>query len=660
MKKFNRKLTNNTALGMTLLVLTNIVLIALSVLVSRYIKIYPKYFIIGLSSALIFVLLINLSFVFGYYFKKITFRRIMIFLSVSFILIGGILTFYLYKTSSLIDQMIDLDGNENVEFVLVSLDSETSLETLDGKNVAYIPYNDEFDAFLEGSLEESNLNVELVKYNNLSSMVLAVADGQEKFVVLPKEYRKLVEAFGLEVNPFESAEVLLSMNSNVNDDASLVDVSEDPFTILLMGNNESLTDSIILVSYNPKLQNVTMTSIPRDSYVPIACQNNRYDKVNHSRAISRKCFIDTIENYIDVEVDFFFEADFYAIVKIVDALGGLEITSPVSFAGSLLEENKDTYKNVHVPEGTNILNGEQVLTFARERNHMPRGDYDRQMNQQYVIKQIVTKIIATRNPNKLIEVLDAAKDNIVTNLSMDSITGLMGHAIEVIGTSPLSPMDAFRIESTQILGASDTTSSGMWIMRPYQNDVRNATILISNNLKTELELGEFKTFAFGYRNPYIYAQDYDIFNVPSETLWRFNGSSGPSFEDSNTNTNESNESNESDQDGSSQDTPIEQEPSDENQDQNVSSKVEVIDFSQMSDQAINEWASKSEISVKFSYYETSSSDFKEGQFWYQSVGAGTLIEKNSTIEIVRVKIILDTNQEGSGSQSSEDTAGTSE
>lgn len=626
MKKSKQPLSNNVALGIAMLIITNGVFIALSILISRYIRIYPKYFILGLSGALIVVLLINLIFIFGYYFKRKIFRRLMIGLSTLFIIAGGSLTFYVYRSSSLIDQMIDLDGKENVEYVLVSLTSGKIIEDMNNQTIAYMDYEADFDVTIDNLMKEYDINYVLERYDSLSDIVVDVASGSLQYVVLPKEYQKLTDALALEVNPFENSEILLNFDTRVDDGSVSVDVSKDPFTILLMGNNEGLTDSIILASYNPKLQSVTMTSIPRDSYVPIACQNGRYDKINHSRAISRQCFIETVENYVDVDVNFYFETDFYAIVKIVNALGGLEITSPVSFSGTLLMENENRYVDVTVPEGTNILNGEQVLTFARERHHMPRGDYDRQLNQQYVIKQIVTKILSTRNPNKLIEILDAAKNNIVTNLSMDSITALMGHAIEAIGTSPLKPMDAFRIESTQIIGEGDTTYYGMWIMRPYQTEVRNATLLVEHNLNPSRELLGETHFEFTYRIPYIYSEDYNIFNEPREALWQGSYEEMPETSNSDTNEVEQEEQN---------NVPVE-----ETQNEKPSKEtISVIDFSLMSNSEIEKWGNDNGISITFSNYETSDTSFVDGQFWYQSVGSGTLIEKGMSIDVVRVKII---------------------
>ena len=91
---------------------------------------------------------------------------------------------------------------------------------------------------------------------------------------------------------------------------------KEPFTILLLGvdsTQEGLTkntvangDSLILITFNPKTLNATMLSIPRDSYVPIACWSGKPEnKITHAAAYGTDCMMSTIENYFDVKIDYY-------------------------------------------------------------------------------------------------------------------------------------------------------------------------------------------------------------------------------------------------------------------------------------------------------------------------------------------------------------------
>ena len=107
------------------------------------------------------------------------------------------------------------------------------------------------------------------------------------------------------------------------------DVTKEPFTVLIIGVDDDRSDALMLATVNPGSMTVLLTSIPRDSYVPIACYTNqKSDKINNSRVRGRQCTIDTVKQLLDVDVDFYFESNFHGIIEIVDALGGVIIDNP--------------------------------------------------------------------------------------------------------------------------------------------------------------------------------------------------------------------------------------------------------------------------------------------------------------------------------------------
>ena len=88
----------------------------------------------------------------------------------------------------------------------------------------------------------------------------------------------------------------------------------EPFTMLLMGidstdevlekNAIANGDTLILITFNPKTLNATMISIPRDSYVPIACWSDQAEnKITHAAGYGTDCMMQTIENYFDINID---------------------------------------------------------------------------------------------------------------------------------------------------------------------------------------------------------------------------------------------------------------------------------------------------------------------------------------------------------------------
>src|SRR5699024_10946322 len=104
---------------------------------------------------------------------------------------------------------------------------------------------------------------------------------------------------------------------------------------------------------------------------------------------SRQCTIDTVEDLMDINIDFYFESNFAALVDMVDAVGGIIIDNPYEFVRQE-SDNRGKY-TVWVPAGVNRLNGEQALAYARERHLYATGDIQRQSNQQQVIQAFLTE-----------------------------------------------------------------------------------------------------------------------------------------------------------------------------------------------------------------------------------------------------------------------------
>ena len=97
-------------------------------------------------------------------------------------------------------------------------------------------------------------------------------------------------------------------------------------------------DSLMLLTFNPETLSTTMLSIPRDSYVPIACfAGQRKNKITHAAWKGESCMIDTIQNFLDVKIDYYVKINFKGVVKLVDALGGVQVDVPYN----LCEQNSN-------------------------------------------------------------------------------------------------------------------------------------------------------------------------------------------------------------------------------------------------------------------------------------------------------------------------------
>lgn len=595
---------SKVVIGTFALVLANVLPLMLIIYLGRFASIHGRYFALGILGILVFILLLNILYIFGYLKAYTAARYCFLTLSIIWILIGSVGSYYAIKTNAITKSIIN--KQEERQFSVVSFGGE---ETLDEKTIAYAPMNEpEIESAVKKKIADRAQNVVFQKYDNYRELLSAVDADQIEFAVLPANYHTLAQQLPEDAHPFEQSKELFTFTTALTKQSNKdVDVIKEPFTMLMLGLNDDLADSIILASFNPETLKVTMTSIARDSYVPIACYpNESYDKINHAHGISSQCMVDTVENYLGVKVDFVFETDFYALENMVDALGGLEIESPTTFAGSFpLEKQYDDYgepimEGVTIPEGKHLLNGKQVVTFARERRieNMSNGDFDRQVNQQYVIKEMANKILETRNPNTILNVLDSAKKNITMTLPIETVSKLMGYALQSIDRSPVDPMSTFRVVQTQIAGEG-TVINGVWYAMPFENQYFQAKKVILDNLKADADLRNEYDFTFTYDKPYqtdLISPENSEDTGPLLTVLK----------------------------------PSERNPQ----------AVDVLDFNGLSQSEIKSWAQKHHVAVTFDVIKPDSPEFKQeyvnNQVLEQDVKPGFY---NEGVTAIHLKIV---------------------
>lgn len=603
------KIYNSPLVGLIVSLLVNLLFVMLLLNLGDYVSVSKKIFVIILASITGLALIVNGLFVWGFAYKKTGVRKVFVIVSLFLMLVSGFAYSFTQRLNKGIDKLIDKETNEQVDYSFVTLDQMLTTNNLEeDQTIGYVAGENDFNETVKKEITKFSPVIEIVEYDRYEDMLHAMLEAEELDVaILPSQFVRYAESMSEEAQEkLIESKVIHDFNiemKGVSQDTPKV--LEEPFTILLLGMNDNLSDSIILATVNPQTLNVTMTSIARDSYVPIACYSNKSsDKINHSRGRSRECLINTVQNLMDVEIDFYFEADFYAIVKITDALGGLEIDSPITFAGSLpMEDNPRKYEGVTVPKGKNLLNGKQVITFARERKHFGSGDFQRQLNQQYVIKELANKIISEsmKNPETLLKVLKGAESNIVMNLSMNKdIAPLLGYAINNIAASPVSAMDTFTIQSSQLHGSTPMIN-GASVVLPYKNSVTDNKKIIHDNLSTEIENPKEESFTFSINKPF----EFEVITYPEKYY-------GTPF--------------------ISKHTPDVEIEDDQDIDEVETEKKYVVpNFNGMSKAEIKAWASKNGVTLEINIVDKDYESYDDGQVIYQSIEPGSYNTISSTL-----------------------------
>jgi polyisoprenyl-teichoic acid--peptidoglycan teichoic acid transferase len=226
-------------------------------------------------------------------------------------------------------------------------------------------------------------------YNNL--------DGREKSDKRDKE-----------VNPYDDNVSVLFIGVDGSDERNFGDATR--------------SDALMLATLNEKEKTVKLVSIPRDSYVYIP-EVGYKTKINHAHAYGGPAAtMETVEELLDIPVDYYVRMNFYAFIDVVDALNGIEVDVPYELSEM---DSADNAGSIHLLPGEQILNGEEALALARTRKQ--DNDIERGKRQQEIIQAIIRKAVSANSFSKYDDMINAVGDNLETNMTFDEMKSLISY-----------------------------------------------------------------------------------------------------------------------------------------------------------------------------------------------------------------------------------------
>jgi len=209
-------------------------------------------------------------------------------------------------------------------------------------------------------------------------------------------------------------------------------ITKQPFVVYCSGSDErdsdinakTRSDVNILAVVNPKTRQILLINTPRDYYLPLAF-NGEMDKLTHAGLYGIQESMAVLDNLYGTKTSYYGRVNFWGLIDIVDALGGIDVYSDYSFETSAGDVAGYGYRTYSYTEGWNHLDGLEALMFARERHSFSDGDNQRGRNQMKVVQAIIEKITSPSVLSNYQDLLKAMSDNCVTNISYDQITSLV-------------------------------------------------------------------------------------------------------------------------------------------------------------------------------------------------------------------------------------------
>ena len=184
--------------------------------------------------------------------------------------------------------------------------------------------------------------------------------------------------------------------TSVKNENKVARITRDPFNVCITGmdvdgkiDKQGRSDVNMIVTVNPKTEQILMTSIPRDYEIYMPDKDNAMDKLTHTGFYSVETTIGAEENLLDTKVNYYVKVNFSTVKKFIDAVGGVDVYSEYEFTPV-------KKKDWTVQKGWNHMNGKEALAFTRERKAFADGDNQRIKNQQAVLEAVIKKATSSK------------------------------------------------------------------------------------------------------------------------------------------------------------------------------------------------------------------------------------------------------------------------
>ncbi len=487
----------------------------------------------GIETFIRIFLLITFLLWFFFYFlfglANLVTKKIKKFLILTFIQI--ILFIILFLTSFIIHRLYSklemLSGQEYTQYTtnLISLKDTIFNEN---SKMGMISNNKDIEGYVLANtlISKENLKQKVEYFDDYYSMLNALYNKEIDAIFVSSNYiilfnnEEVYEHIGEETKIlYEYSEQMKSKTiSNTNKKLT------EPFTVLLMGVDSSQKgldnnaifngDTLMLVTFNPQTLNATMLSIPRDTYVPIACNNNRYHKINSSAAYGTECVINTVKNLVNVEIDYYAKINFRGVMDLVNALGGIDVdVEAPNYSvyikqygeGILCESNyvRDPTHPTCMNTGWQHLDGEQALAYARNRHGYLESDLARNRHQQQIVEAIAKKLMTINSFEDFEKLLDVVGMNIATNLSTSQMLSfyqtLKNMLLQTLKGNDFVTIQKMYLEVYNLpvmLGNMQLSALGY-----YEDSLKKIQEAMNINLGLQKE-EMIKTFSYDYKEEY--------------------------------------------------------------------------------------------------------------------------------------------------------------
>ncbi len=255
--------------------------------------------------------------------------------------------------------------------------------------------------------------------------------------------------------------------------------------VLVIGQSQNLTDTLLVCSYDPKAQEVAMLSIPRDTFVGKSRYTaTAFDKINALYQVDPELLLSRVNDITGLDIKYYVKVDTKGLRQLVDSVGGVYFDVPIDMDYD--DSSQDLY--IHVKSGYQLLDGdkaEQVVRFRHNNDGssypMEYGDQDigRMKTQRAFITEVIRKLAKPENITKVDEYIKIANQHVETNFNLWSLKDYAPYALD---------FKTENIKSAYLPGIAEVIN-GLWF---YSHDPQETKVLVDEMFRKILSSDEEK------------------------------------------------------------------------------------------------------------------------------------------------------------------------
>lgn len=473
------KINKRTIKKIILIIIAVLLLLAIylnTYLVLKYNVLPIKYLVVYF----IFVALIPFLLIFFTVFKRLKplLKGILVGIEILYIIVLCVVFFYLNQTFSFLDDFTTgFEYETKNYYVLVLKDSDN--EDIKSLENTLLGYTNSLDVSITHALAELDNEVKLEheEVEGFSVLFDKLYNGELESILIIQSYYDMLVETDEQINEKTKIVYRFSIKEKVNEITKDVDVTEETFNIYVSGidsygsvADRTRSDVNIIMNVNPKTNKILMINIPRDYFVELDGIGQK-DKLTHAGIYGVEMSTKTIENLLDIEINYYVKVNYNALIKLVDALGGVEVYSKYNFYSAEF--------NYYFKKGYNEVNGKKALDFVRTRKAFLDGDRVRGENQQAMIEAVIKKAASPDILLKYDDILSSLEGSFATNISTEQIMSLVN--------MQLNTMPSWNIESISLNGSDSSgitysyPSQELYVMIPNEETIISAKEAINAN-----------------------------------------------------------------------------------------------------------------------------------------------------------------------------------